>query len=210
ASCGKDRSVKVVEAATGKGRFTFSGMNEEVLAVAISPDGRSVVSSGLEPGLYWWNAETGQRVRVQAGHSAGVEELCFGKDGTLLASAGADRTVRLWDGAGGSPRRVIAAGSLVYAVALAPDGKRVAAGSFDGLVRVWDTSSGRPLLTLLSLPPRGEVADWLALTPEGYMSASADLTAVCRWRMNGQPVAGDVLWPSLRDPKAVVNIPNRH
>ena len=86
-SASKDRTVKLVDAATGKSRFTFSGMEQDVLAVAVSPDGKSVVSSGFERGLYWWNPQTGERVRMQNGHGDAVHEVCFNKDGSLIASA---------------------------------------------------------------------------------------------------------------------------
>ncbi|HXG12422.1 MAG TPA: c-type cytochrome domain-containing protein [Gemmataceae bacterium] len=202
-SASKDRSVKMVETAGGKGRFTFSGMNQDVLAVAVSPDGKQVVSSGLEPALYWWDAQTGQRLRVQGGHGGAVHEINFSKDGKLVVSGGADGTVRLWDGATGTPQRTLTAGSIVYAVAVSPDGRRMASGHLDGLVRLWDTASGRQLALLLALPPEGENADWLALTPEGYTAGSDRLLSLGQWRMAGQTVAADAVWQALRRPEAV-------
>jgi WD40 repeat protein len=187
-SASKDRAVKVVDAATGQSRFTFSGMEQEVLAVAVSPDGKSVVSSGFEPGLHWWNSQTGQRVRVQNGHGGAVHEVAFSKDGSLLASAGADKTVRLWQGKDGAPLQTLTVGSVVYATAISPDGKRVASGSADGLVRLWDASTGRQLVTLLSLPPHNDVADWLALTPEGYAAGSTSLSSTGHWTMAGKAI----------------------
>jgi WD40 repeat protein len=203
ASASKDRSVKVVEAATGKGRFTFSGMDQDVLAVAVSPNGKAIVSSGYEPGLYWWNAETGARIKVHNGHGIAVHALCFTSDGKVLASAGADGTVRFWDGTSGSAVRTLSVGSPVYAVALNPDGKLAASGSFDGVVRLWNVSTGRPLVSLLSLPPRGEQSDWLALTPEGHAGVSTGLTTSGRWRMGGTEVSGEAVWKALLNPEEV-------
>jgi DNA-binding beta-propeller fold protein YncE len=204
ASASKDRSVKVVEAATGKGRFTFSGMDQDVLAVAVSPDGKAIVSSGYEPGLYWWNAETGARTKVQGGHGVAVHGLAFSKDGKTLASAGADGTVRLWNGANGSALKTLSVGSPVYAVAFSPDSKLAASGSFDGLVRLWDVATGQPLVTLLALPPKGEQADWLALTPEGHAGVSPGLTATGRWQMAGADMPPERVWKALTNPETVV------
>jgi WD40 repeat protein len=203
ASASKDRTVKLVEAATGKSRFTFSGMDQDVLAVAVSPDGKSVVSSGFEAGLYWWNAQTGQRVRVQGGHGVAVHEVCFSTDGKLVASAGADKTVRLWDGTSGGPVRSLAVGSCTYAVAVSPGGKLVASGSFDGLVRLWDAATGRQLLTLLALRPSGDDLPWLAAAPEGYAVCSPALSAAARWRMAGQGVPDEAVWKVLAQPEAL-------
>jgi WD40 repeat protein len=158
----------------------------------------------MEPGLYWWNAQTGERVRLQGGHSVAVYELCFNRDGSVLASAGGDGTVQLWNGTTGASQRVIRVGSLTYAVAITPDGKLIAAGSFDGLVRLFDVATGRLLVTFASLPPQGEAADWLALTPEGYAAASPGLTTAGKWRMGTQDLAaGEAVWKALLKPEVV-------
>jgi DNA-binding beta-propeller fold protein YncE len=202
-SASKDRSVKMVETATGKSKFTFSGMDQDVLAVAVSPDGKQVVSSGFEPGLVWWNAQTGERIRSQAGHGVAVHEICFSKDGKLALSGGADGRLIVWNGATGAAQQTIATGSIVYAVAVHPSGKLAATGNLDGLVRLWDPATGRPLTMLLSLPPEGDGADWLALTPEGYAAGSDRLLSLGQWRMGGQAVPAEAVWQALRRPEAV-------
>jgi WD40 repeat protein len=179
-------------------------MNEDVLAVAFSPDGKHVVSSGFEAGLYWWNPQTGERVRVQGGHGVAVNELAFSNDGSLLVSAGSDRTIRVWNGSTGAAIKTIGVGSLAYAVAINPDKKLLASGSFDGLVRLWDQASGRQLATLLALPSETEQHDWLALTPEGYAAGSTPVAKLVHWRLAGKEVPADKVWSTLRQPDMLV------
>jgi WD40 repeat protein len=105
--------------------------------------------------------------------------------------------VKLWNGTTGALARSITVGSLVYAVALSPDGKRVAAGSFDGLVRLYD-DAGRHLVTLLSLPPAGDAADWLAMAPAGYVAGTKELLKQARWSASRQAVPADKAAKVLR------------
>jgi WD40 repeat protein len=177
-----------------------------VLAVAVTPDGSHIVSSGFESQVYWWNAKTGERVRRVTGHDVAVHELAVSRDGQLLASAGADKTLRVWNGANGQAVRTIPVGSLAFAAALRPDGKQAAAGSFDGLVRLYEPATGKHLLTLLTVPGTGDAPDWLALTPEGYVTGSDAWADRARWRVAGQALDGAALWPALRQPDAVAQL----
>ncbi len=197
ATASKDKSSRVIDVATGQSKFTLSS-DAEVLAVAVRPDGAQVVTAGLDPALSWFDTATGERVKRQTGHNIAAHEINFDAKGTLAVSAGADKTVRLWNPQTTASVRSIVTEGASFAATLDGPGQRVAAGGADGLVRVWEAGSGRLLATLWS----GD-AGWLAVTPDGYYSASDGLLQQSTWRANSKPLPDVKITERLANPELV-------
>lgn len=152
-------------------------MTVPVTALAFSPDGAEIASSGYHEIIFWKVAD-GSLVRRLQGLGERVYDVAYSPDGKWLAAASGDPgqfgAAKLWKvEAGGKftpARDLYESQDVVYSVAFSPDGKKIAAAGADRTVRVFEVETGKQLVLI------EDHADWIfevAFSPDGKRLASA-------------------------------------
>ncbi|AUG76712.1 hypothetical protein CFP65_1838 [Kitasatospora sp. MMS16-BH015] len=155
-----DGSLRLIDALSRSEVWALAATGGPVTGLAVS---EGVLVCGTAAGAVRCHAlRTGAQLSVPTPHTGPVTALGFGTEGAdgapaLLASAGADGTVRLRQALDGTPLVQFTAhpgGVSAMALGVADGHRLLATGGTDGAVRLWDAASGGagPVLDGLAVP----------------------------------------------------------
>jgi len=156
--------IKVWNLCNGEELLSLRGHNDDVLAVAIAPDGKKAISASQDKSLKVWDLQSGVEVMSLIGHSEMVVSVAITPDGKQVVSASWDKTLKVWDLESGKEwRTLIGHTDVIWDLALSPDGKKVVSYGKDS-IKVWDLQLGFELLTLKGY---GKLNNFISLYPDG-------------------------------------------
>jgi WD40 repeat protein len=166
ASASADRTLRLTDLQDRTRRITFVAHRDAVTACAFSPDGRLLVSGSVDGTLRRWRvplegdalweawfagrdrlageAAEARLAMLEFGeHARAVNQLAFAPDGSFLASASNDGSLRLWHWPDGRERQVLLGHrSGVNGCAVHPSGRWIASVADDGGIRLWQVGGG--------------------------------------------------------------------
>jgi WD40 repeat protein len=177
---GQDGHLCLWDLRSGKTiRYFPENEHVRIMALAISPDGRQVLSGGTdqkeEGELRLWDLYTGKELRYLGHLQTSIFCTTFLSDDQAL-SAGRDGIIRLWDlKTGKETRRFEGHSQAVTHVSASPKGTNFLSSSWDQTVRLWDIKTTQELRRFQG---HADMVRSAKFTPDGKraLSASHDRT----------------------------------
>ncbi len=141
-----DGTIKIWHLKTGELIQTLTAHSEAgeiISSIAISPDGKTLVSSSNSYGgnIKIWDLSTGLLISTLKAQGVGVSVVAISPDSQLLASGGNDGSIKLWHLALGEELGTFSGHfGRVFSVAFSANGKFLASGGEDGSIHLWNLS----------------------------------------------------------------------
>jgi WD40 repeat protein len=188
-----DGTVKVWDAQSGK-EISSSIKHVDLRTMAYSPDGRQIATGGRNEWVAAWNAENGSKLWEKKVYGT-VNSVTYTPDGKRIIAITGNDSVIILDAANGN--NLVSVPGI--SASISADGKWLTTGSRDGAVCVYSAETFIEKARFIAY----DDGEWLALTPEGYYSASAKGDQYLNVRV-GNTVSGIDRYRSAYNKPAVV------
>ncbi len=140
-----DRTIQLWSLQTGQAVATLSGHDKQVNAIAISPDGKILVSGSDDNTIKLWNLVNGQEIGTLLGNKAAIHTVAISADGKYIASGSDDKIIKIWNLATREEIYTLTGQETIRSVAFSPDGKYLASASDDKAIKLWNLQTGREI-----------------------------------------------------------------
>ena len=146
---------------------TVLRFHQGAINAAVAIKGIGFATGGEDGKIALWQGAAAEPAKVFDGHKGQVAALALSPDGTRLASASWDETVRITALADGAVRVLEGHKGPVNGVAFLPGGGLVSSG-YDASLRIWPAEGGVPVVVTVPAPLNGVV-----VAPDGEIAVAA-------------------------------------
>ncbi|EKU96611.1 WD40 repeat-containing protein [Leptolyngbya sp. PCC 7375] len=150
----------------------LKGHTHVIWSLDFNPGGDLLASASFDCTIKLWNTQNWEPVATLVGHKERIRAVAFSPtDNNLLASAGDDYSIRIWDLTTHENTIIDEQNCWVQTVAFNPDGTILASGNDNGLVTLWDTMTHQCIQRIENAHSQWICA--LTFTPSGSTLATA-------------------------------------
>ncbi len=160
----RNGGVWVWEATSGSEFHTLRGHQAGITAAAFRPDSNLLATASEDGTVRFWEMDNGGEIKKIDAHTGGVLAFSWARDGSF-ATAGRDKSVKLWKSDFNQTREIKDLPDIPTAVTLDSDGKRVFIADYSGVVFVHDVEKGDRIGQFDANPP--SIASRIASLQQG-------------------------------------------
>ncbi len=166
-----DNTVRLWNIQNGECLQIFNIQINWLLAIALSHDGKTLVTGSDDNSVKFWDIKTGKCTKIIPAYNSCVWTVAFSKDDKNIVTGSEDNTIKIWDIETGECLQTLCEhNQRVWLVDFNRDDRTLLSISEDKIIKLWDISSRRCLKTLEGY------SNWilsLAFSPDGQTLASS-------------------------------------
>jgi len=165
-------------------RGIFAGHSAPVIGIAVSRDGRYLLTGGADNEARLWDIPTRKTIQTFKGHKGWVYWVAFSPDEKSVVTASHDSTVVIWDKDTAKVLHTLKHEKAVNNAVFSADGSKILTACDDNIARIWDIKTEKVVVTLKSH------TSWIntaVYSPDGKLvvTGSGDHTAKVWEAQNG-------------------------
>lgn len=173
--CGRlDKSLELREPDSKKVVLTLIGHTDVVSSIAFGANPNNALTASWDGTARIWDVTTGLMVQKFKGAKGMLHTAIYNADGKKVITGGDDRIIRVWDATTGQVLKTLTGHQAeITSLSLSKDGKMLVSYSTDGVIKCWNLETGFEFYEHVHISSR----EWMARTPQGYFSATAQARA---------------------------------
>ena len=180
-STGVDKTVRIWQIFD-----RYSDEAEGIYSVAVSPVNDTYAVADWSGKIQWRNNPDGtqQLIRTLPGHQNTISQIKYSPDGKLIASAGWDNSIKLWNAENGKLRETLRHTDGVNSIAFSADGQTLVSGSEDKTIKIWDLTNQPKLIKTLT--GHTDSVKAVAVSPDDKIASAGYDNTIKLWTMAGE------------------------